>query len=28
MYPVVYWTGLTTFLVWTAFSAYAAIMGL
>jgi len=28
MYPVVYWAGLTTLLLWTAFSAYSAIMGL
>jgi len=28
MYPVVYWAGLTTLVVWTAYSAYSAIIGL
>jgi hypothetical protein len=28
MYPVVYWAGVTTLLLWSAFSAYSAIMGL
>jgi hypothetical protein len=28
MYPVVYWTGVLTFLVWSAYSAYSAIIGL
>jgi len=28
MYPVVYWAGVTTLFLWTAFSAYSAIMGL
>jgi hypothetical protein len=28
MYPVVYWGGMATLLVWTAFSAYSAIVGL
>jgi hypothetical protein len=27
MYSVVYWTGLATLLVWTAYSAYSAIIG-
>jgi hypothetical protein len=27
MYPLVYWAGLATFLVWTAFSAYSAFHG-
>ena len=28
MYPVVYWAGLATLVVWTAYSAYSAIVGL
>jgi hypothetical protein len=28
MYPVVYWAGVTTLLIWTAYSAYSAIIGL
>ena len=28
MYPVVYWAGVTTALVWTAYSAYSAITGM
>jgi hypothetical protein len=28
MYPVVYWAGVMALLLWTAFSAYSAIMGL
>jgi hypothetical protein len=27
MYPLVYWAGVTTLLVWTAYSAYSAITG-
>jgi hypothetical protein len=27
MYPLVYWAGLATFLVWSAFSAYSAFHG-
>ena len=27
MYRLVYWAGLTTFLVWSAFSAYSAFHG-
>jgi hypothetical protein len=28
MYPVVYWAGVATLVVWTAYSAYSAIVGL
>ena len=28
MYRVVYWTGVTLFVVWSALSAYSAITGL
>jgi len=28
MYPVVYWAGLATLVIWTAYSAYSAIVGL
>jgi len=28
MYPVVYWAGVATLIVWTAYSAYSAIVGL
>jgi hypothetical protein len=28
MYPFVYWTGMATLVVWTAYSAYSAIIGL
>jgi hypothetical protein len=28
MYRVVYWAGLTLFVVWSVFSAYSAITGL
>jgi hypothetical protein len=28
MYPVVYWVGMATLVVWTAYSAYSAIVGL
>ncbi|HYU11519.1 MAG TPA: hypothetical protein VEK82_03010 [Stellaceae bacterium] len=27
MYPLVYWAGLATFLVWSAVSAYSAFHG-
>ena len=28
MYPVFYWAGVTTLLLWGAYSAYSAIIGL
>jgi hypothetical protein len=28
MYPVVFWAGVATLVVWTAYSAYSAIVGL
>ncbi len=28
MYSVVYWAGMATLLLWTAYSAYSAIIGL
>jgi len=28
MYSVVYWAGMTTLFLWTAYSAYSAIIGL
>jgi hypothetical protein len=28
MYSVVYWTGMTTLILWSAYSAYSAIIGL
>jgi len=28
MYRVVYWTGVTLFVVWSVFSAYSALNGL
>jgi len=28
MYPLVYWTALTTLILWTAYSAYSALIGL
>jgi len=28
MYSVVYWAGMTMLLLWTAYSAYSAIIGL
>jgi hypothetical protein len=28
VYPLVYWTGVATTLVWVAFSAYSALNGL
>jgi hypothetical protein len=28
MYPVVYWAGMATLVVWMAYSAYSAIVGL
>jgi hypothetical protein len=28
MYRVVYWTGVTVFVAWIAFSAYSALSGL
>jgi len=27
MYPVVYWAGVAIFLLWTAYSAYSALIG-
>jgi len=27
MYPFVYWTGVMTLLVWSAYSAYSAFIG-
>jgi len=27
MYRIVYWAGVATFLLWTAYSAYSALIG-
>jgi hypothetical protein len=27
MYRIVYWAGVATFLLWTAYSAYSALTG-